>query len=113
MESTHLYEYPIFNLLAKSYNDEHDYREITLIHYMINDFVLFMCQLIVDIALVVQIKRDLHQKRTKIKSTMNRKDENAQKKLDYLSHVSNETNRMIVYSLLLNAFYRLPEFALY
>ena len=56
----------------------------------------------------------MRQKKTSLKSTTsNRNEESTQKKLSYLMHVSNDTNRMIVYTLLLNMFYRFPEFLLY
>ena len=106
------YEYPLFALLDK--RNMYVYNYILFIHYLINDVVLFVIQIIVDIQLVIIIRRDLSEKRQKLKNLSdNKKEENTIQKLDYLHHVSNETNRMIVYSLFMNAFFRFPEFSLY
>ena len=109
------YEYPFFSLMHRSFQaGESWYKWLFMLHYTINDLILFSIQMIVDILLVIQIKKDLRTKKATLRSTMGRKkEENVIKKLNYLSHISNETNRMIIYSLTLNIFYRLPEFVLY
>mgnify|MGYP001811299664 CR=1 FL=1 len=97
------YDYPFFNLLYRTLQGERWFREITFLHFVINDLLLYLFLIIVDIFLVVHIKRDLHQKKVSLKATMKRKDKRTQKKLAYLSHVSNETNQMIIYSLFSHA----------
>ena len=60
-------------------------------HFAINDLILFLAQMLVDMALVVKVKKELRAKKATVKSTMKKRSIGAQKKLTYLSHIANET----------------------
>ena len=60
----------------------------------------------------MKVKKDLSVKRVNIKKdTTASKDRKS--KLENLHSISNDTNRMIIYTLILNFFYRIPELVFY
>ena len=111
-DSLFKYEYPMFAFALDSFTAKGWLKTFSIIHYTFNDVVLFLVQMIIDILLVIQIKKDLHMKKQSLKTLLKSKQDESSKKLEYLSHVSQEANRMILYFLVLNAFFRLPEFSL-
>ena len=118
-DSFYQYEYPSFAFSLQSFNSKNWLRIVSLIHYVINDLVLFLTQMIIDILLVIQIKRDIRSKKQNLKTrstnkkSRDRDGKTKNKQLEYLSQVSTEANKMIIYSLFFNALFRLPEFSLY
>lgn len=99
------------------------------LHYILNDFILLSANFLVDLALVKQVRRDLRAKKkflkelrmkfkikTKTKSTGLSELKNKlilHEKLEQIAEAEENTNKMILYSLILFAFCRLPELILY
>ena len=95
---------------------------IYLFHYIFNDFFLLILNLIIDIRLVILVRRDLSTKRRfAIKNFNSNKssnvstvlEKNLKKTLDEISVAEKNTNKMIIYSFIVYLLCRLPELCLY
>ena len=97
-------EYPVFNILEN--RGLFLFKIIYLVHYIFNDFLILAITFYVDILLVIVIKKDLKKKKNfkrKAKSKNKIDDEEVKKNL----------KKMIIYTLIVIAFCRLPELSLY
>ena len=119
----------IFDLVTGKY---WFYVTIYVFHYIFNDFILLLINLIIDIRLVIEIRRDLKSKKdfaiknhdkssatTTATTTTTTTENNAileakyKEKLNDIKKANKNTIKMIVYSFMLYFFCRFPELCFY
>ena len=89
---------------------------IYLFHYILFDFVILLINLIVDIWLVIHVKRGLKQKKAfnhKLLNDSVGRNKQAEKRLDEIRKSEKSANQMIIFSLVVYIFCRLPELVVY
>ena len=82
-----------------------------LLHYLLNDFVFLAFNLVIDIFLVRLVRQDLRMKVVFSLNSHNPDDPRAKKVLSDVKKIEKNTNKMIVYTLLLYLLCRMPELA--
>ena len=87
------------------------FQVVFLIHYLLNDFVLILANLIVDILLVCLIRRDLRLKVDFKANSQTHETEDYKKTLLLVKQTEKSTNKMIIYSSMVYIICRLPELA--
>ena len=83
---------------------------VNTIHYVVNDFVLFFFNLVIDLMLVTAIRKNLAPKKRSILKSKETKKKN-KTKLDEIQKSHDDTNKMVILSLVLFVMCRLPELA--
>ena len=94
---------------------------IYLFHYLLNDLVLLAANLVIDLLLVYEIKKDLSVKRKLLKKgdqhhqhhRHSTKDKRLMDNLDAISRTETNTNKMIIYSFVTYICCRFPELCLF
>ena len=79
-------------------------------HYVINDFVFFLLNFVVDIVLVVSVRKDLAQKK-KLTKKMTKKSKENYKKIDEIKKAQDDTSKLIIFTFFLLVICRIPELA--
>lgn len=85
---------------------------VRTVHYVINDFVLILFNFVIDLVLVVKIRKELSQKKQLTKKMVERFDSSKstyRKKIDEIKKAHDDTNRLIIWALCLFMVCRLPE----
>lgn len=83
---------------------------IYLIHYLLNDALFLSLNFIVDILLVIHIRKALNQKKLLLKK-LNHK--NNQEKYNCILKAEHNTNKMLIYTFIMYIICRFPELVLY
>ena len=110
-------EFPGLNI--KKYNtNEMNYPffiYIYLFHYILNDFILLMLNLLIDLMLVRKIKRDINKKRRILFALFRSRAEldSTARKRQELDKAEANTNKLIIYSVLVYIICRVPELVIY
>ena len=82
-----------------------------MVHIVVNDLVIFLHNLIIDVLLVVQIRKDLSAKKRVVLRLQQSSPQTAAKKIQDIMGSYDDTNRMVVLNLALFVLCRLPELA--
>ena len=109
--SLRLFGYPAIMVF---YNSQYWVAVVHEIHFFINDSVIFILNLIVDLLLVIQIRKDLAKKKKinlKTLKASKSKQSHTRKTLNEIKKSYDDTNKMVLLSLGLYVVCRLPELA--
>ncbi len=107
----------IFNLLGDPKSNWW-FISIYSIHYLLNDFILLLINLLIDIFLVRHIKYDLNKKKEFLTKSMNQIEDaetkqSCMKNINKINAAEANTNRMIIFTLIVYSFCRMPELIVY
>lgn len=81
-------------------------------HYIFNDLVLWLVNAVIDYCLIIIVKSNLR-KKEKISQRMGVNSQSAKKKSQLNDEIRNQTNKIIIASLVVYSFCRLPELVAY
>ena len=117
--SDHYYsslEYPVFKILSQM--EMPWFQTIYILHYFLNDLVFLVINFIVDLKLFAGIRKNLDLKRknlgsSELDSAGQRQNSQNSKKLDEIKKTQSNTNKLIVYSVVVYLFCRVPELVFY
>ena len=99
-----------YRLFASIYNTLTEWIIVmSTVHIVLNNLVLFLLNFLIDVLLVVHVRKDLSKKK---RSVVNESTTKSTKKLDDIKKARLDTNRMIVLSLLLFFITCAPELSL-
>ena len=84
---------------------------IRTVHYVINDFVIFLVNFVVDLVLVFKVRKDLAQKKKLTKKLAGTSSGANHKKIDEIKKAQDDTSKLIIFTFFLLVVCRLPELA--
>ena len=86
---------------------------IHLAHYVLNDFIMVLINLVIDILLVIDIRKNLSHKKKSILKLIkeNKNSARTKQKLDEIQKSHNDSNKMVIISFILFVLCRFPELA--
>ena len=101
-----------YEIVKVFYNYQDDWITIVRsIHYVVNDILVFSLNFGIDVALVIKVRKDLAKKKKLVKriAESSKKSKKKNKNIDDIQKAQEDTNKMILLSLVLFLLCRLPE----